>query len=402
MKILYRAKNKQGEIKTGIVVAADQLRAEQLLSENDLTIISLEEKKESFLEDYKIFGRSVSNADLVLFSRQLATLISARVPIIQALRILEDQITDDYLLSITRELIASVENGESLSLALSKYPNVFGTVFVSLVRAGEVSGSLDKSLTYLAEQLEKDYALKSKVRSALTYPVFVVGALFVVGILMFKFVLPKLTAVLEEQGGDLPTISLYLISFTKFFDKNWWAVLLVAATLILLIRAYLGTKTGRYQWDRFKVRLPLVGEIFRKIYLARFSRNLSTLIIGGIPIIKALEIVSDILNNVVYRDIVLDASRQIANGRSISEGLSSHVFEFPPIVTQTVRVGEQSAQLDDILTKLAGFYEREVDAKITTLTTLIEPIIMIILGIGVGLLVAGVLLPIYNLASTAG
>lgn len=402
MKIFYRAKNKQGEIKTGIVVAADQLRAEQLLSENDLTIISLEEKKESFLEDYKIFGRSVSNANLVLFSRQLATLISARVPIIQALRILEDQITDDYLLSITRELIASVENGESLSLALSKYPNVFGTVFVSLVRAGEVSGSLDRSLTYLAEQLEKDYALKSKVKSALTYPVFVVAALFVVGILMFKFVLPKLTAVLEEQGGDLPTISLYLISFTKFFDKNWWAVLLAVAALILLIRAYLGTKGGRYQWDRFKVRLPLVGEIFRKIYLARFSRNLSTLIIGGIPIIKALEIVSDILNNVVYREIVLDASRQIANGRSISEGLSSHVFEFPPIVTQTVRVGEQSAQLDDILTKLAGFYEREVDAKITTLTTLIEPIIMIILGIGVGLLVAGVLLPIYNLASTAG
>ncbi len=401
MKFFYKARNNEGEIKSGMVVAGDQGRAEQLLAENGLLIISLEKREDDLLEKINPFGKSVSNKDVVLFSRQLATLISARVPIIQSLRILEDQIENKYLLTIIRDLIASVENGESLSLAMSKHPRVFGSVYISLVRSGEVSGSLDKSLQYLADQLEKDYEMKSKVKSAMTYPTFVLSALVIVGILMFKFVLPKLTSVLEEQGGQLPTISVYLISFTHFFDKFWWVVILAIAVLIVSVRFYVSTTLGRYQWDRLKVHLPIVGDIFRKIYLARFSRNLSTLVIGGIPIIKAMQIVSDIVNNVIYRDILLQTVTDISNGKSISEGLSAHP-EFPAIVTQMVKVGEQTAQLDDILGKLASFYEKEVDAKISTLTTLLEPLIMIILGLGVGALVAGVLMPIYNLASTAG
>lgn len=387
-------------IKAGIVVAQDQSRAEQLLAENGLIIISLEEKEEEFLQRINPFGKTVKGKDLVLFSRQLSTLISARVPIIQALRILEDQVTHKYLLTVIRDLIASVENGESLSLAMSKYDRVFGNIYISLVRSGEASGSLDKSLVYLADQLEKEYELRRKVKNAMTYPTFVLGALFVVGVLMFKFVLPKLTEVLQEQGGELPTISVALIAFTHFFDKFWWVVILGVGALILMVRFYISTTIGRYNWDRMKIHLPILGDIFQKIYLARFSRNLSTLVIGGIPIIKALQIVSDVVNNVIYRDILLFSVSQITAGKSISEGLSGHP-EFPAIVTQMVKVGEQTAQLDEILNKLATFYEKEVDSKVTTLTTLLEPIIMIILGIGVGLLVAGILLPIYNLASTA-
>ena len=401
MKFTYKARNKEGQTKTGTVVATDQLRAEQLLTENGLIIVSLERKSDDILERIKVFNQTVKNKDLVLFSRQLATLISARVPIIQSLRILEDQITHKYLLSIIRDLIASVENGESLSLAMSKHPKVFGSVYVSLVRSGEVSGSLDKSLTYLADQLEKDYELRSKVKGAMTYPAFVIVALLIVGVLMFKFVLPNLTSVLKEQGGSLPPLSVALISFTDFFNQYWWVFLLSLAVIILGIRYYVSTAQGRYQWDTLKINLPIVGDIFRKIYLARFSRNLSTLVVGGIPIIKALQIVAEVVNNVVYRDIVLQTVTEISNGKSISEGLTGHK-EFPTIVIQMVRVGEQTAQLDDILAKMAVFYEKEVDTKVGTLTTLLEPIIMIVLGVGVGLLVAGVLLPIYNLASSSG
>lgn len=218
---------------------------------------------------------------------------------------------------------------------------------------------------------------------------------------MFKFVLPKLTAVLEEQGAELPTVSLVLISITKFFDKFWWVVALVIIGIILLGRFYITTTAGRYQWDKMKISLPIIGDIFQKIYLSRFSRNLSTLVAGGIPIINALKIVSEIINNVVYRDIILDVSVKVTNGRGIAESFEGHNKEFPPIITQMIKVGEQTAQLDTILSKIAQFYEREVDTKVTTLTTLLEPIIMIVLGLGVGALVAGVLLPIYNLASSA-
>ena len=400
MKFLYKARNKDGQIKNGTVVAADQTRAEQLLAENNLLIISLEEQQENLLLKFNPFGKSVRNKDLVLFSRQLSTLISARVPILQSLRILEDQITQAYLLSVLRDLINSIENGESLSLSLSKHPNVFSDVYVSLVRSGEVSGSLDRSFAYLADQLEKDYELKNKVKGALTYPLFVVGALVVVGVLMFKFVLPKLTEVLKEQGGELPTVSVWLIAFTNFFNTYWWLVFLVFGVLILAFRYYIGTKAGRLQWDGFKIHMPIVGDIFQKIYLARFSRNLSTLVMGGIPIIKAMQIISDVINNTIYREIVLQAVTKISSGKSVSDSLAGH-SEFPNIVIQMIRVGEQTAQLDEILSKMAGFYEREVDGKVATLTTLLEPIIMIVLGVGVGLLVAGILLPIYNLASTA-
>ncbi len=401
MKFNYKARDKAGNVQSGVVVAYDESKAERLLIENGLMIVALEQAQEDPFSKFNPFGKSVNNKDLVLFSRQLSTLISARVPIIQSLRILQDQITGKYLLMIIGDLIASVENGDSLSNAMAKHNNVFGNVYVSLVKSGEVSGSLDKSLVYLADQLEKDYELKAKVKSAMTYPAFVLSALLIVGILMFKFVLPNLTAVLEEQGGNLPPISVGLIAFTKFFGKFWWVLIVALASLALGLRYYVTTTTGRYHWDRLKISVPIIGDIFKKIYLARFSRNLSTLVMGGIPIIKALEIVSEIINNVIYRDIVMDTVSKISAGKSISEGLSNHP-EFPSIVTQMVKVGEQTAQLDDILSKLASFYEKEVDNKVATLTTLLEPIIMIVLGIGVGVLVAGILMPIYNLASTGG
>ena len=384
-----------------MVVAQDQEKAEQLLVENGLAIISLDKQEENSLAKFNPFGKSVKNKDLVLFSRQLATLISSRVPIIQSLRILQDQITGKYLLSIIDDLIAAVQNGDSLSSALAKHANVFGNVYVNLVMSGEVSGSLDKSLVYLADQLEKDYELQGKVKSAMTYPIFVLVALVGIALMMFKFVLPNLTSVLLEQGGSLPPVTVAIIDFSAFFNQFWWLCFIVVAALILGTRYYINTVSGRHNWDLLKLKIPIIGDIFTKIYLSRFARNLSTLVMGGIPIMKALQIVSEIINNVIYRDIIMEAVEKIKGGKSISEGLAGHP-EFPSIVTQMVKVGEQTAQLDEIMGKLATFYEKEVDAQVSTLTTLLEPIIMIVLGIGVGVLVAGILLPIYNLASAGG
>ncbi len=399
MQYSYQARNRAGQIKTGFVVAPNQTKAEQLLSENGFIIISLAEKKQNWLVNNNPFAAKVSYKDLVLFSRQLSTLISARVPILQALRILEKQIENKALLLIIRDLIASVENGESFSLALSKYPETFGNIYVSLVKSGESSGSVADSLNYLADQLEKDFELRNRVRSAMTYPAFVMLALGIVGFLMFKFVLPNLTSVLEEQGGSLPPLTLAIIAITKFFQVYWWTVILALAGLILAIRMYLRTPSGKYNWDAAKIHIPLIGKIFREVYYTRFARNLSTLIAGGIPIIQALNIVSEIINNMVYQDILLEAAADVTNGKNISDSLSNHK-EFPVLVTQMVRVGEQTAQMDTILKKLAEFYEKEVDNRVNTLSTLLEPFIMIVLGVAVGILVAGILLPIYNIASS--
>ncbi len=398
MKFLYQARNKAGDFKKGTVTAATQVKAEQLLTDNGLIIISLKEEKASILDGFESFSNRVGYKDLVLFSRQFSTLVGARVPIVQSLRILGTQVSNKGLINITKSLVQSVESGDSLSAALARHPRVFGNIYISLVRSGEASGRVAESLAYLADQLEKDYDLRSRVKSAMTYPAFVLSALLLVGILMFKFVLPNLVSVLKEQNAELPLVSKILINFTDFFQVYWWMVILLLVGIAAGVRYYTQTRAGRYLWDELKMDLPVIGMILEKIYLARFARNLATLVAGGIPIIQSLRIISDIINNVIYRDILLDVAQQVTNGKSIGESLAKYK-QFPPLVTQMVKVGEQTAQLDSILTKLATFYEKEVDAKVSMLSSLLEPIIMLILGLGVGVLVAGVLLPIYNLAS---
>ncbi len=398
MNFKYQARTKAGDLNQGVVTAASQAKAEQLLTDNGLIIISLKEEKESILKRLDFLSNRVGYKDLVLFSRQFSTLVAARVPIVQSLRILQTQVSNKGLVTITESMVASIESGDSLSNALAKHPAVFGNIYVSLVRSGEASGHVAESLDYLADQLEKDYDLRSRVKSAMTYPVFVLSALVGVGGLMFKFVLPSLVSVLKEQGGELPLVSKILIQITDSFQVYWWVILLIIISVIVAGKYYVTTPAGRYMWDRLIMQIPVIGQVLEKVYLARFSRNFATLIAGGIPVIQALKIVAEIINNVIYRDILLEAVEQVTNGKTISDALARHK-EFPPIVTQMVRVGEQTAQLDNILLKLAVFYEKEVDTKVATLSSLLEPIIMLVLGLGVGVLVAGVLLPIYNLAS---
>jgi type II secretory pathway component PulF len=398
MEFTYQARDSAGNLKTGTVEAVNETSAFQILEKNNLLVIKiLPLTGLTALERMRFFDR-VSPKDIVLFSRQLSTLINAKVPIVQALTILATQVSSEKLKSVIGEVSQHVESGDSLSSALARYPKIFSNLYVNLVRAGELSGTMDESLSYLANQLEKDYDLRSKVIGAMTYPAFILFALLVVGTLMFLYVLPPLVGILAESSVELPITTRILIATTNILQNYWWLLFGGLIGLAVGFRFYSSTTGGRYVIDLVKIKVPVFGKLFQKVYMARFARNLSTLVAGGIPIVKALEAVADIVGNAIYRDIILEASGQVRNGRSIASALTSHK-EFPPIVAQMVQIGESTGRLQEIMEKLALFYEKEVDGVIKILTTLLEPIIMMLLGLAVAVMVAGILLPIYNLAS---
>jgi type II secretory pathway component PulF len=397
MEFSYQSRDSKGALRTGTVEAVSMQNAQEILQQHGLIVIKiLPVSRMNILEKLSFLER-VSMKELVMFSRQLATLINAKVPIVQSLKILELQVSSRKLRKIINEVATKVESGDSLSAAITNYPQVFNNLYVNLVHAGELSGTLDEALLYLATQTEKDYDLRSKVIGALTYPAFIVSALVIVGFLMFLYVLPPMVAILQESNVELPITTKILIFITDLMQGYWALILLGLIGSIVGFRFYIHTYGGRYFVDWLKIRLPIMGKLIKNIYMARFARNLSTLVAGGIPIVKALDSVADIVGNAVYRDIIFDASHQVQNGKSIALALVDRE-EFPPIVSQMVQIGESTGKLQDILEKLANFYEKEVDSVIKIMTTLIEPIVMMLLGLAVAVMVAGILLPIYNLA----
>lgn len=397
MEYSYQARDEKGVLRTGTVEAPTEANAFDILKNHGFIVISItQQQKKDLLGALDILNR-ISAKDVVLFSRQLATLIDASVPIVQSLQILQYQVSSVNLRKVIIELTQKVESGDSLSSALAQYPKVFSPLYVNLVRSAELSGTLDDAFNYLANQLEKDYDMRAKIIGSMTYPLFILGALLVVGFLMFIYVLPPLVGVLQESSVALPFTTQILIGATDFMQKFWWLLILVIIGGGLGIRIYSQTFSGKYAIDYIKVKAPFIGGIFKKIYMARFSRNLATLISGGIPIVKALESVADIIGNQVYHDLIMDVAQQVRNGKSIAMALVDRP-EFPPIISQMTQIGETTGKLNEILDKLAGFYEKEVNAVLSTLTTLLEPVIMILLGLAVAVMVAGILLPIYNLA----
>ena len=395
----YRAKDQEGTIRKGVVEAESETQASEVLFRNGLTVMSIERGAEAFdLGRYIPFFKGVSRKELVLFSRQLSTLINARVPILQALDILVDQVSSRKLKEVIREMVSDIEGGKSLSEAIARFPSVFSNLYINLIRSGELSGTLDKSLLYIADQQEKDYDLVSKLRGAMAYPIFIISAIFIVGALMFTFVLPQMLSVLQEAGAALPLTTRILMFFTNIFSKYWLLLILGFLGVIAGFVMYIRSSGGRIIWDAFKLKVPILGKLLQKLYMDRFSRNLSTLIAGGIPIVQALDTVAEIVGNSIYREIILEASKEVETGRSIGAVFASRK-EMPKIVGQMIEVGEQTGELDVILGKLANFYGKEVENMIATMTNLLEPVIMILLGLAVAVMVAGILLPIYNVAS---
>ena len=399
MKFNFKAKTKTGEYKEGIINASSKELAVAILQKNDLLPISVREENaegdllKSFL---KYYDRVVAK-ELVVFFRQLAILIEARVPIVVSLTAIEDQTPNVYFRKVIQEMINDIEDGMPFSSSMEKHKDVFSNLSINIIKAGETSGNLKKSITYVAENIERNYTLATKIRFALIYPILVLIVFFVIGFLVISFIIPKLTQIIKEMNADVPWYTQVVITVGDFMASYWWAVAIVIVTLVGVAWYYLNTEEGKREWDQIKIKLPIVGPIFRYVYITRFSENLEVLLTSGIPIIRALTIVSAVINNVVFEEIFLRATEEVRKGGNMSTVLRRSP-DIPLMVTHMISVGEESGQIDAVLGHIAKFYDQETKIMIKNLSTLLGPLLMIIIGIAVGFMAFAILMPIYNIA----
>ncbi|MBU4482363.1 type II secretion system F family protein [Candidatus Parcubacteria bacterium] len=372
-----------------------------LLEEKGLILVSLKKVAQDKLLTKFVVSllNRVKTRDLVIFSRQFAVMLEASVPVVKALEILIKQTKNPKLQTLLAEVADNVDGGMKLSQAFAKHPEVFGDFFIAMIKSGETSGRLDEVLEYSATQQEKDYDLASKIKGAMIYPIFIVCMLFVVGIVMMIVVVPKLTAILQETGGELPLSTRILISVSSFLAGYWWLLIILLTAVGLGLKYFLKTPTGKKSFDYFLIKIPIFGKLFQRIYLVRFARSLATLSSGGIPLVNALQITSEVVGNSVYRELIDKTVLEVKEGNSIASTFKESK-EMPSMVTYMVDVGEQTGKLDNVLEKLSDFYAREIDNLVVNLVSLIEPLIMVVLGVAVGLMVAAIILPMYNLASS--
>lgn len=402
MEFNYVARTKQGEMQTGIVEAGNRNGAVETLQSRGLILLDLKAGESGgsiFSMKLKIFQR-VKLKEMTTFSRQLATLVSAQVPLLSSLQTLSKQTENEYFKDTILEVANDVEGGAVLSKALSRHPKIFSNFFVNMVKAGEASGGMENSLNYLADYLEKQHDLNNKVRGALMYPAFVIGAFALIGTLMMILVVPKLTGFLKESGQELPWMTQVVMGISNFLT-NWWWLFLMALVGAFFYFSYVlkNSAIAREQWDTVKIHLPVFGkQVFQKIYVTRIADNLSTLIQGGLSILQSLQVTSEVVGNVVYQKIVIEAKEDVRVGNTLSSSFAKHK-EIPTMVTQMIATGEQTGSLDVILKKLGQFYNKEIDTTVATVSQLIEPIMILAIGGAVAVLVAAILMPIYNIAN---
>lgn len=392
----YSARDtKTGEIIKSEMEAQNERAAGKLLIEKGLTPIEIKLKadKKNLLD----FKNRISTKQKVIFSRQLATLVNAGLPLVQSLQNVMGQTTNKNFKDVIVKIISDVESGSTLADAFSKYPKLFDNVYVSLVAAGETSGTLDAALERLANRQEKDAEIVGKVRGALIYPMVVLLVLFGVLTFMLVAVLPQVQNIYNElPGARLPFITLFLLSISHALTKLWWIVLLLGIVVGYFGVRWLKTAEGRAIADRAKMTVWPVGPLFKKLYMARFSRTASTLVASGVPLIKMLETTSRAVGNVHIAASINKAAEQVKGGKTLSESIKTDP-NFLDLVPGMISIGEQSGQLDSMLAKVADYYEKEVDNQIKSISTIIEPVMMIAVGVIALIIVAAVLLPIYGL-----
>lgn len=396
----YEATTAEGEEKRGVIDAANRDIAIAALQRRNLIIISVEEAKEGgfFSKPLAIFNR-VKPRDVVILSRQLSTLFEAKVPVLTSLKLLAGETENPALREKMSVLLDDIQGGSSISEAMSKQPDVFSKFFVNMVRSGEESGKLDEVFSYLASYLERNYELASKARSALIYPIFVLVAFFGVLVLMLTVVIPKLSAILKETGQELPIYTKAIIAVSDLLINYGIFILIALIVGAISVWYYLRTGQGKAGFARFQLSIPYVGVLYRKLFIGRMLDNFETLLSSGVSVIRTLELTADVIDSEIFRQILTESIEAVKGGSSISESLSRYE-DIPGLVVQMIRVGEETGKLAFVLKTLSRFYKKEVDTAIETLMSLIEPALIIVLGLGVGLLVAGILGPIYNI--TAG
>lgn len=347
------------------------------------------------------FRNRVPAKDRILFSRQLSTLIDAGLPLVQSLRNVNAQTTNKAFRPVIDSIISAVEGGQALSAAMAKHPKVFNPVYISMIAAGEVSGTLDLSLQRLADQQEKDADIVSKVRGAMMYPAIVVVVMLLVMSFMIVKVLPQVQVLYEGfPGADLPLVTKIMLGLSDFIIGYWWVVLIVVGVIAFFTTRWARTGPGKEVVDKFKMRAPLIGNLFMKMYMARFSRTGSTLVSSGVPLIQMLEITSDAVSNVHIERSLDKAIDKVRGGKSLADALDKDP-NFLELVPNMLRIGEQSGSMEQMLAKTADYYEKEVDNQIKSVQTIIEPVMMVLLGVVALIIVAAVLLPVYSLAGNS-
>ena len=400
MKFTYQARTKKGEVQTRQVQASSKEAALNLLQRYGLVITMLEEAERVpfYAKKIRLF-EGISKKDIVNFSRQLSLMFKSRIPLLQALQTLSGQTKNRSFAEKITAISQEVEGGTPFSQALSHYPKLFSSFYISMVKSGEASGTLSESLEYLADHLEREYFLSSKIKGAMIYPALVLMVVVGVIVMLVYFVIPQLSTVFEATQQELPLLTKVVLVFSAFARKFGWVMLLLLAALAVLFFRYIKTPAGKKAWDKILLRLPLIASFLKMIYISRFSENLSTLVKGGLPISQSLEITSEIMGNQLYKEAVLDVRDEVRKGGRISKQLERYPDLFPPILVQMVMVGEKTGTLDQSLMNVTVFYQKEIDRNIDNLLSILEPVMVLFLGGIVALLMAAVLMPIYKMTS---
>ncbi len=394
-RFIYYAKDKDGKTTRGIVEAKDKAMALDILHRRGMVILRLEEE---LVKGKKPgWGQSVPLMDLVLFTRQLATMIDSGIPLPQAFEILYEQVSRPYFKKVIYAVKEDIEAGESLSNALSKFPTVFSPLYIHMIKAGEASGALSEIMERLASYLESANTLATKVRSAMVYPVavLIVASLITAGLLIF--VVPIFKDLFESLGGELPLPTRILMATSDILRHYALIVAIVIGILVFALLKAINTEKGRYIYDSLLLKLPVIGDLLKKVAIAKFARTFATLMKSGVPILDSLEIVARVSGNKVIEQNLLRAKEGVKEGESISKPLEKAGI-FPPMVYRMVAVGEQTGELEKMLNKISDFYEEQVNAAIEALTSVMEPIIMVVLGGLIGGIVISLYLPVFNIS----
>lgn len=396
----YEVLDEKGNKKNGSIDAINVDVAISSLQRRGLVLASIKDASApgSFLTGkISLFDR-VSGKDVVILSRQLSTLFQAQVSALRIFRLLAGEAENSLLRSKLNIIADDLQSGSSISAALAKHPKVFSDFYVSMVKSGEESGKLDEIFEYLASYLDRTYALTSKVRGALIYPAFVVVTFFTVMILMFTMVIPKISGILTESGTALPIYTTIILGISNFFVSYGFVILAIFVVVAFFVIRFVRTPTGRVVYDNLKLQIPYISNLFRKLYLSRLADNMNTMLSSGIPIVRALELTGNIIDNKVYQNILFRAMEDVKGGKTLSEAFSGNPRDIPGIMVQMTKVGEETGEVGTILKTLADFYTREVKTAVDALVSLIEPVMIVLLGGGVAVLLASVLVPIYNIA----
>jgi type IV pilus assembly protein PilC len=402
MQFRYQAKNNKGVIIEGLVQAMDRAQAVELIGDKGLTVVNIEVKAKGLNDIHLSFLERVTVKDLVLFYRQLSMMISSDIPIVTALKIIAGQTENPKFQQILIDIYDNVQEGMKFSDAMSRHADIFSEFYMNMIRSGEVSGKFDEVLLYLADQQEKDYQFKAKIKGAMSYPIFILSALFIMGIVMMIFIVPKLTKVLIEANVKLPLSTRILISTSDLTKKFWYLIIGGVVGAVAGIRmAVQKTMLGKKIWHRLVLKIPKIGsDLVLKTYIVRLTKSLSLLIVGGVPLTQAIEITAKVVGNYYYEKMLMDTAEAVKDGNTIASVFMQYPHLVPNLVTQMTSIGEQTGKVDQVLDRIGRFYEAEVDILVENISKLIEPVIMVVMGLAVGFLVVSIMLPMFKMTET--